>query len=374
MDNIRIKISIVLLFTLVLTSIIVNADSEIGKDKNVKEFTLQEAIDYALNNLNSIKQLEIQIKQQEQALKKAKKEQNDTQYIANIYLPAGSGLQSLLTEKGYYKEQTRLALEELKISKEKAIENIKMGVESAYFNLKFSEEKVQIEKDNLERVQKEFDIVNQKYRLGNTTKLDILNIELQLESAKVSYQNALDDYRYSIMNFNKTIGLPLDTEVILTDKLEYIPIGEIDLETKIEEALANSYNYIKVRNSYDLAVMYKDIVGILYAKNTTYYKNAQDAVQIAEYNLEDTKTDIKLKVTKAYMDLIKAERTLNLAKKNVETTKQAYEIAKVSYETGINTTLDVSNARIALREAELGYNQALLSYNLAIKNFEMSYK
>lgn len=349
--------------------------------KALMELSLEDAIKYALENNNALKITDITIKNQINELEDAKQIKEDLQKVRLTYSfenkpddPLATALQNALVKKGYFELQNEYELEELNKNKENAEAGIKLSVEQNYYSLKASEDKVDIEKENLDRTKKEYELVKQKYELGSATMIDVLSSEFELERAKTDYQNALDDYEYQRLLFNKTVGLDFDTKVVLTDELEYVKLDNINLDEKIEIALTESYNYLTAKHQYDLAKMYMDIASMIYTSSTDAYKMAKDNLEIAQYTLDDAKKDITLRVTKAYMDLIKAERNLKTAQKSVELAKQAYEIAKISYETGMNTALDVSKARISLREAELGYNQVLLAYNLAIKNFEMSYK
>lgn len=369
-------------FVLVLTICILSTSAVAYNDIKVPmELSLEDAISYALNNSNTLKITDITIKNQINVLEDAKQIKEDLQKVRLTYSfenkpddPLATALQNALIKKGYFELQNEYDLEELNKSKENAEAGIKLSVEQNYYSLKASEDKVDIEKENLDRSEKEYELVKQKYELGTATKIDVLSSEFELERAKTDYQNAIDDYEYQRLLFNKTVGLDFDTKVVLTDELVYVTLDNINLDEKIDMALTDSYDYLTSKHQYELAKKYMDIVSMIYTSSTDAYKMAKDNLEIAQYTLEDVKKEITLKVTKAYMDLIKAERNLKTAQKSVELAKQAYEIAKISYETGMNTALDVSKARISLREAELGYNQALLAYNLAIKNFEMSYK
>lgn len=361
-------ITLVLTFLLIISTFTFSTADETREADKVMEFTLEKAVNYALENNKSVEIADINIEKSQFALSRTKKTTDQMEEI-----PIVTDLEVLKWQKGYYDKASGMAKLLAQKSKEKLIEGLKFSVQKSYYDVLLAQEIVQIEKANLERAENQLEIVKTKFNLGNVTKLDVLTAESDVMNSRIKYEDAVDDLKYKKMNFNKVLGLPLDTDVILTDELKYIPLDEIDLEEKIKTALENRFEIIEAKEAYELEKINFETTTTYFTSNTNKYKEAEYDLKTSEYNLEQAKKEIELSVRKAYLDLVQGERNLKILEKNLEIAQEAYRIANLTYEAGLSTLTDVTDARNRLNQAELGYTQALCGYNLAKTIFNGSY-
>ena len=276
-----------------------------------------------------------------------------------------------LTE-GFYKEMADMGRTLAKKGREQTIETVKMAVQNAYFNLLFVKEKAQIQKSILDSAKKDMDIANKKYELGMVSQVDVLSSEAALESAKLGYNTALRDLEYQVMSFNKTLGLPLKTEVTLTDSLAFEEPPEADLEERVTLALQNRYEVIAAKEQYRVNELNHKLTLGWYPENTFATRQARYDMENSHHKLVSAEQDVELSVRKAYMDMQSAYESIRVLGKNVERLEKAYDIARLRYDTGMATSQEVVNALNALNDIKLQRLQAIHGYNLAKIQFEAS--
>ncbi|MDD4707352.1 MAG: TolC family protein, partial [Firmicutes bacterium] len=256
--------------------------------------------------------------------------------------------------------------------REQTIETVKMAVQSAYFNLLFAQDKAEIQRSILDSAKKDMDIAGKKYELGMVSQVDVLSSEAALESAKLGYNTATRDLEYQRMSFNKTLGLPLKTEVGLTDSLTFEEPPGADIEEEVTLALQNRYEVIAAKEQYRVNELNHKLTLGWYPENTFVTRQARYDMESTHQSLVNAEQDVELSVRKAYMDMQSAYDSIGVLSKNVERLQKAYDIARLRYDTGMATSQEVVNALNALNDIKLQHLQAVHGYNLARIQFEAS--
>ncbi|MDK2810635.1 MAG: hypothetical protein PWR27_1344 [Petroclostridium sp.] len=365
----KVKKAAVLLLALVLiftNGAVSFAEADNGNKATV--FSLQQAVDYALQHSPLIGISETGLEKATVGLKEANsayKKADDAPVVA---------FESKLAKEGYYKRIAEQAFKLAKKSKEQTVESIRFAVESSYFNLLNARENLEIQEKNLELAQKNLELAQKKYELGTISEIEVLSFKTAYLQAEIDRKSALRALEYQRMNFNKTLGLPLQTEVQLTDTLTTQPPAAIELEEKVSQALQERMEVISASEQNEIDNLYFRIVSIWYPQNTYIYQKAKHAAESSEYALANIRQTVELSVRKAYMDMLDAYEMLDVLRQSEEQMAKAYEISRLKYENGMGTNNEVLEAMNNLREIRLKWSQALLGYNLACKNFEISCK
>lgn len=84
---------------------------------------------------------------------------------------------------------------------------------------------------------------------------------------------------------------------------------------------------------------------------------------------ELTKDSINIKVTDAYLELVRMEKERESKTRALEAAKENYDIDKAKYQAGIISTIDYLISEKQLREANLGYNQVIIDYLYAYEKY-----
>ncbi len=365
----------------------------------VKRFTLQEAIDYAIENSVTLKTIEADIEKTEIEVTKAGKGYSSlkdysladlqSRIVKDIQPDSGDPdklkitynqtfdtsidtiLQSVRIKEGYYKEATKMGLLLAEKGKEMAIKGIGFSVESSYFGVLHAQEKYEIQESTLATAKQNLDNINKKYELGMASPLELMNFEIAYSQAEMGYKSAQRALEYAKMSFNKAIGLPLDSNVILTDELIIEEPETIDIEEKVTEALENRMEIISAQKQYELDKMNFDISSTFVG--TYDYKNAKYTLESSEYALADAKVTVELSVRKAYMDMMDAYEALTILDKTIMQVEKVYTATETRYDLGMATENEVIEALNQAKEMKLQRSQAALGYRLAKKQFELSY-
>ena len=370
------KLLAVVLCVVTACALFVSAGADEAKD--TVTFSLQQAVDYALENSAAIKLSYTAVDKAEVGYREAKSAYDKADDAGGLsreermLMSSQMLFENYKLTEGFYKEMADMGRTLAKKGREQTIETVKMAVQNAYFNLLFVKEKAQIQKSILDSAKKDMDIANKKYELGMVSQVDVLSSEAALESAKLGYNTALRDLEYQVMSFNKTLGLPLKTEVTLTDSLAFEEPPEADLEERVTLALQNRYEVIAAKEQYRVNELNHKLTLGWYPENTFATRQARYDMENSHHKLVSAEKDVELSVRKAYMDMQCAYESIKVLGKNVGRLEKAYDIARLRIDTGVATSQEVVNALNALNDIKLQRLQAIHGYNLAKRQFEAS--
>jgi len=340
--------------------------------------TLQQSVDYALENSAAIKLSHTAVEKAEVGYKEAKSAYDKADKAGGLsredrmLMSSQMIFENYKMTEGYYKEMADMGRTLAEKGREQTIETVKMAVQSAYFNLLFAQDKAEIQRSILDSAKKDMDIAGKKYELGMVSQVDVLSSEAALESAKLGYNTATRDLEYQRMSFNKTLGLPLKTEVGLTDSLTFEEPPGADIEEEVTLALQNRYEVIAAKEQYRVNELNHKLTLGWYPENTFVTRQARYDMESTHQSLVNAEQDVELSVRKAYMDMQSAYDSIGVLSKNVERLQKAYDIARLRYDTGMATSQEVVNALNALNDIKLQHLQAVHGYNLARIQFEAS--
>ena len=229
-----------------------------------------------------------------------------------------------------------------------------------------------------------------------------------MANAEQNLINAKNSYDVAIASLNNVMGLPTDTELNLTDSLDYnvyeIPLEECTAyarrnrpdvliadyqvaiaEAGVQQAKAGYMPKVSAQASKSWAgdspfgseetdLRYQNnnnwTAGVvvswdIWDNNVTQSKVNQSkaAVAKAEAAAENTRQSGDLEVRTAYLNLKAAEKSINTTQVAVDKAQEDYKIAQVRYAAGVGTNLDVMDAEEKLAQAQTNYYTALYNYN-----------
>ncbi|MEJ2113393.1 MAG: TolC family protein [Flavobacteriaceae bacterium] len=250
----------------------------IGQE-NTQSLTLQEAIDFALENNRQSKNAALDI----EAAEKIKWETTATglpQVNATIdyqnylkqqvsLIPAeffggnpgdfeeitfgtkqNVGAFATVTQKifdGSYLvglQSAKVYLEISENAKEKTDLEVRNAVINAYGNVLLAEESITILNNNIDVIQKNVDETTRIYENGMAEEESVEQLEITLSLLKSSLSNAERLKTLAYQMFNITVGLDLNNNTTLTDNLETLTLQNMDLELlNADENVENTIDY-----------------------------------------------------------------------------------------------------------------------------------
>lgn len=301
-----------------------------------------------------------------------------------------------------------LAMNANELGLELCKQQVKAATMSAYYQALQAKNQIKVAQDSVNTLTEHLKNVNAQYTVGTVAKSDVLGTQVQMANAEQNLINANNSYDVAIASLNNVMGLPTDTELNLTDSLDYnvyeIPLEECtayarsnrpdvlmaDYQVAIAEAgvqQAKAGYMPKVSAQASKSWAGEDPFGSeetdkrygqnnnwtagvvlswdIWDNNVTQSKVNQSkaAVAKAEAAAENTRQSGDLEVRTAYLNLKAAEKSINTTQVAVDKAQEDYKIAQVRYAAGVGTNLDVMDAEEKLAQAQTNYYTALYNYN-----------
>ena len=134
-------------------------------------------------------------------------------------------------------------------AKEKTDLEIRLGVINAYGNVLLAEETVSILNRNIAVIEKNLTEVTRIYENGLEEEESVEQLQITLSSLESALSNAERLNTLAYQMFNITLGIDVNTTTVLTDSLEILAIENIELDLLAEEEnIENNVDY-KIANN-----------------------------------------------------------------------------------------------------------------------------
>lgn len=295
--------------------------------------------------------------------------------------PAKSELQSAYnsalstlsgTNENLIKANRDFAKEILEQNKTARLNELNLSLMRTYYGVKNVETLTAIAKENLDITQKTYDQTALKYNLGTASKMELLNAESDLNTAKNGYTEAANGLAQAKMGFNMYMGYDLHQEVILASEVAEIEMPEITLEEAIKEALANR---LSIKNAEQSLKTTKMNAGnyTAYPSSSSTYLAGKASVLGAQTAYDMAAPTVEMDVRTKYMAMTLAKQKVESGKLTVANAKEVHRLAELQYQNGLCTLTQVQAAQLGYIAAQNTQASALLEYNLAVQEFIYSY-
>ena len=242
---------------------------------------------------------------------------------------------------------------------------------------------------------------NQK-KAGTGTGIEITRAKVQLANDRQHLLEAQNARRATQLRLLRAIGLRLDADLQLTDRMAYVPIDAVTAAEAKAQALAERPDYkaqqeresmarltanaTKVERYPSLAAFgdYGSIgTGITSALPTRTYgvslkvplfdggrRDARRAESESQYRAEkvrsnDLKEQIELDVRLALDSLQSAEDEVKVAREGLELAENELAQARRRYDAGVTNSIEVTDAQTRLERARDNQTAAIYSHNVA---------
>lgn len=334
------------------------------------------------------------------------------------FVPTGKNLNSF-TERAIEVSQsfdfpTNYFLQGALYSKEKEITQYEHNlirldvtgrIKTAYYNLVWAKEQLKIEEENLALTEDFMKKAEIRYNVGEGTNLELLTAKVQYTeslnsvarqknevlqtNAELNFilgqnqfeiydYNPVDDLKYEELNYDE-VSL---VNKSLNDNAE-IKIGELTVSKSSTE---NSLAWTSLLPGFNLAYSKQTLEG-----NDNYYgasfgvsvplwfmfdqrgkiQETSANESIAEYELQLTKSKVRLRINKAYTQFNNQKKQVQLYKTDLlPQAEEVYYTASKSYEAGEITYLEFLQAKQILINSKSNYLKTLLDYNLSLIELE----
>lgn len=312
------------------------------------------------------------------------------------------GLQAAKT----YKELSQRSLVRSKIQ-------TNVNVTKAYYQVLVSNEQIKLLDANINQLKQQLDQTIQQNKQGFVEKIDVDRLTVQYNNLVTNRENTVRSLvlNYELLKFQ--MGMPVQQEITLTDKLESInldqqltqntadttfyrnrieynlletnlKLNQLDVKNKKAAFLptlsanggfAGVYQENHMKFLYDHPYPYSYIglslnVPIFNGGQRKYQlKESQINVMKSQNDLENVKNAISLEASSSMITFQNSLESLNNQKRSRALAEEVLRVSKVKYQQGVGSSIEVTQAQTDLESADNQYIQAL--YNVLISKVDM---
>lgn len=243
-------------------------------------------------------------------------------------------------------------------------------------------------------------------KAGVATRNDLLKIQVQLSSARLSLIDASNDAQVAMMNLNNAIGQPVETEIVPSshpgeiagapqdstqaDVLQTRPdLVAMKFRLSAAEAsltaargnwwpqifLSGSYMYNRpnvryqptrdeFKATWDVGVSFQFD---LWNWGTTHYQTQQAAASLMQAQLayDQSKENALLEIQKSRLAVHRATEKVDVGKLGVEQAEENMRITEDKFAKGVASSTDLLDASFALLQSRTSYTGALVELETA---------
>ncbi len=327
----------------------------------------------------------------------------------NQILFDGSYLVGLQASKTY-KELSQRSLVRTKIQ-------ANVNVTKAYYQVLVSNEQINLLNANIKQLKQQLDETTQQNKQGFVEKIDVQRLEVQYNNLVTTRENVV---RLLVLNYEMLkfqMGMPIEKDLRLTDKLEDIKLDQNIAETSVDTSFYHKrieFNLLETSaklNQLDLkrkrsqyypslvafgntsALFQSNSISELYNTNypSTYvgvklnvpifngfqrkYQVKQSEINVlkAQNDLVSLKNGLSLQASASRITYQNGIQSLNNQKRSRELAQEVLRVTKIKYQQGVGSSIEVTQAQTALENADNQYIQALYDALISKVNLDQAY-
>lgn len=296
-----------------------------------------------------------------------------------------------------------LAIEMQDVAKAKTIQAIEANVTNVYVNILATTETVDLLRKNLGNLQSLSEMTQSAVEVGAAEQIDADQLSVQVASMESAINTTERTVEVLQSSLRLLLGIPAETSVTLTDRLDAILNAEEAMKLLSTELnLDSNYDYTLAKQQAELAqkqVTLKameyvpTLTGFYQYSGKTYFGEKEGmnmtppntvgvtlnvplwssgvraagvtekklAYQAAQNTLADTEDQLRVSDRQYRYDLVSAYDNYQIQKRNIEVTQRVFDNMAKKFEYGYASSLDVTNTSTNLITAQQNYIQALTS-------------
>jgi outer membrane protein TolC len=339
-----------------------------------------------------------------------------TSYTNNFNLTASQLIFSGSFLVGLQAAKTYKELYERSLTRSKIQTNI--SVTKAYYQVLVGNEQIKLLDANIAQLKQQLDQTTQQNKQGFVEKIDVQRLEVQYNTLVTNRENANRSVTLYVQMLKFQMGMPVQDELILTDKLEGVnleqalaqsSVGDTTfyrnrieyslletalklnmLDVKNKKAaylptvsanlgLTDAYeeNHIKYlyNNSYPFSYIGLNINVPIFSggQRLNQLKESQISVIKSQNDMANAKNGFSLQADAARITFFNSLQSLNSQKRNQELANEVLRVTKIKYQQGVGSSIEVTQAQTDLQTADNQYIQALYDALINKVNLDQAY-
>lgn len=291
---------------------------------------------------------------------------------------------------------------------ERALTDVALETREDYYAVLLAEASVVVRESAVRLATDRVEQVRLFRDVGTRSDFDVLTAEVDLENLRPGLIRARNEFELAVNGLKRTIGMPLEEEIVLVDTLAFVPVaisleeaqergraGRADLEAQsrtvdLSEELVNleraeafptlelSLDLSRRSSSQDFVPEEREFsqstTAALFLEIPIFDGRRTEgrALQARANQVESQETyralerDVRLQVQDAWQTVQATTLEVEATRATGERAERAYEIARVRFREGLSTQLELDEAEQTLTEARLNAALALHDHMVAV--------
>jgi len=291
------------------------------------------------------------------------------------------------------------------------------NVTKAYYQVLVSGEQVKLLDANIAQLKQQFDQTIQRNKQGFVEKIDVDRLDVQYNNLVTNRENVVRSLTLYSQMLKFQMGMPVEEELVLTDKLadikideqvgqntvdtsfyrnriEYklletnITLNELDVKSRKAEFLptlafnagiGGVFQENQAKYLYD-NIYYNSYIGL--SLNIPIFSGGQRMARLrqtqinvlkAKNDLNNAQNGFKLQANVANITYLNSLQSLNNQKRSRALAQEVLRVAKIKYEQGVGSSVEVTQAQTELENADNQYIQALYTVLISKVDADKAY-
>ena len=297
-----------------------------------------------------------------------------------------------------------------------AVDQTIATVKTQFYQVIVNRELIVVQEESVNLLQNQLKDQQNRFEAGTVPRFNVLQAQVQLYNQIPQLIAARNNYRISVLQLAKTLGLDFNpargnaAPLRVNGDLVYIP-RKIDLLAAIEEGKRNR-PFLKQQRANVLNQIEQVHVAIgswlpnvnangggewlsdsvnssfgdvskgwltavtgswpIFDSGMAWGKIQQQRAILSQQEItyDDDVRQVELEIQQAASNLLQNRELIQATEKNQETAEEAVRLAKARLDAGAGTQLDVLNAQVQLTTAQSTYLQALFGYISSLAEFD----
>ncbi|RVU00578.1 TolC family protein [Mucilaginibacter limnophilus] len=287
-----------------------------------------------------------------------------------------------------------------------------VAVTKAYYQFLVNTEQIRLLDANIKQLKQQLDETSAQNKQGFVEKIDVDRLTVQYNNLVTNRENAFRSLDLANQMLKFQMGMPVEDQLTLTDKLEdvkltqqiqstadtgfyrnrieyqlletNITLNELDVKSKKAEflpslSLNGGVNYVfqenHLRYLFDRSFP-NSYIGL--SLNVPIFSSGLRLNQLRQkqINVEKAKNELsnavngfKLQANAANVTYANSIQSLNSQKSNQALAQEVLRVSRIKYQQGVGSSIEVSQAQTALEQANDQYIQAL--YNVLVSKVDL---
>ncbi len=278
------------------------------------------------------------------------------------------------TAENVMKAKEKFAESVFKDNEEARIKKLHRDVFEKYFKLQNMEYSYKVATDNLALAKQTFKNTKLKFQVGSVSKMAVMSAEKGVNSALNNLEKIKIGLSQAKMSLNLTLGLPLDTVVILTSNLtekDTLNDIEIDFKKEYEKSLKENLGIKEAKHLCNIS----EINFHNYEAYPIYsgsYLQAKAQFLSSKLNMKTSPQRLYMSLKYKYDNFINGQNSLKRAKEDSKNASEMARLVQLQYKEGMTTIDKVNETNLNSYMAHIKYGEALLNLKLAKEDWFLS--